>query len=116
MAAVNLLVFASILDIMAKKSKIIKNNKRIAKVKHYAQLRAELKETIRNPKTSDEERELAFIKIQKLPRDASPIRVRNRCSLTGRPRAFYRKFGLSRLGLREKALCGELPGVTKASW
>ena len=101
---------------MAKKSKIARNKKRIEKVARFAKVRAELKELVRNPNTPDEERDEAWRRIQALPRDASPCRVRNRCNLSGRPRGFYRKFGLSRLALRERALRGELPGVTKASW
>jgi small subunit ribosomal protein S14 len=101
---------------MAKKSRIEKNNRRIEMVKQYANQRATLKEAIRNPHSSWEEREEAKIKLQKLPRNSSPIRVRNRCFLTGRPRGFYRKFGLCRNMLRLKAHEGFLPGVTKASW
>ena len=95
---------------------IAKNKKRQKTVEHYAVLRAELKEKIRSPQTSEEEREEARIKLQKLPRNANPIRLRNRCFVTGRPRGFYRKFGLSRLEIRIKAGAGQLPGVTKASW
>ncbi|HMO17206.1 MAG TPA: 30S ribosomal protein S14 [Oligoflexia bacterium] len=101
---------------MAKKSRIEKNNKRIRLVKKYATKRAELKETIRNPHSTWEEREEAKAKLQGLPRNSSAIRVRNRCFLTGRSRGFYRKFGLSRSMVRLKALEGLLPGVTKASW
>ena len=95
---------------------IVKNKKRMATVKRYATLRAELKEAVRSPKTSVEDREAAWSKLRALPRNASPIRVRNRCELTGRPRGFYQKFGLARLALRQKALEGFLPGVKKASW
>ncbi len=101
---------------MAKKSRIEKNNRRIRTAEKYAKVREELKELIRKPSTSFEEREAAQLKLRSLPRDANPIRIRNRCHLTGRSRAFYRKFGLCRLALRERALRGELPGVTKASW
>lgn len=101
---------------MAKKSKIANNLQKQKVAERYAERRAELKELIRSPKTSDEEREAAFLSLQKLPRNASPTRVRNRCALTGRPRGFYRKFGLGRLKLRDFALQGDLPGVTKASW
>jgi small subunit ribosomal protein S14 len=101
---------------MAKKSKINRNEHRKAMVAKYAARRAELKATIKNPKTSEPDRELAYKALRKLPRDASPTRVRNRCALTGRARGYYRKFGLSRIALRELALSGELPGVTKASW
>ena len=93
-----------------------KNKRRMATVAKYRELRAELKEVIRSPKSSDEEFEAALLKLQKLPRDSSHTRVRNRCLLTGRPRGYYRKFGLSRMGLRQKALEGFLPGVKKASW
>ena len=101
---------------MAKKAMINKNERRKATVAKYAAKRAELKELIRNPKTDDAERELAKINLQKLPKDASPTRIRNRCGVTGRPRGFVRKFGLSRIALREMAHRGELPGVTKSSW
>ena len=101
---------------MAKKSSVVKNKKRIATVARYATLRAELKAKVGSVKTSDEERDEAWRKLRALPRNASPIRVRNRCELTGRPRGFYRKFGLGRLALRLKALEGILPGVKKASW
>ncbi len=101
---------------MAKKAMINKNERRKATVAKYAAKRAELKELIRNPKTGDAERELAMDKLQKLPRDASPTRVRNRCGMTGRPRGYIRKFGLSRIAMRELAHEGELPGVTKSSW
>lgn len=101
---------------MAKTSSIKKNDKRIATVKKYAQLRAQLKELVRKPSTPEDEREAAWAKLRALPRNASPIRVRNRCALTGRARGVYSKFGLGRMKLREKALCGELPGVKKSSW
>ena len=101
---------------MAKKSKIAKNKQRVELVARYAARRAELKEIIRSPQTSDEDREEAFVKLRKLPRDSSRTRVRRRCELTGRPRGNYRRFGLCRIALRERALSGELPGVTKASW
>jgi small subunit ribosomal protein S14 len=101
---------------MAKKSRIEKNNKRIRMAAQYAERRAALKETIRSPHSTWEDKEEAKIKLQELPRNSSPIRVRNRCFLTGRPRGFYRKFGLARNMVRQKALEGLLPGVTKASW
>jgi small subunit ribosomal protein S14 len=101
---------------MAKKSRIEKNNKRIRMAAQYATKRAELKEAIRNPHSSWEEKEEAKVKLQKLPRNSNPTRIRNRCFLTGRPRGFYRKFGLARNMVRLKALEGLLPGVTKASW
>ena len=101
---------------MAKKSMLMRNAKRERLVKRHAAKRAALKETIRNPKSSDEEREDAQAKLQALPRDASPSRLRNRCALTGRPHGYYRKFGLSRTKLRETMMRGEIPGLTKASW
>jgi len=101
---------------MAKKSKIIKNEKRKAMVKRYAAKRAELKEVLRSPKSTDEAKEEAERKLRALPRDSSATRIRNRCQLTGRPRGFYRKFGLCRLALRDRSMRGELPGVTKSSW
>ena len=75
-----------------------------------------MKAIIKSPKTSYEEKRLAFIQLEKMPRDSNPIRVRNRCNLTGRPRGYYRKFGLSRIAFREMANKGIVPGVTKASW
>ena len=101
---------------MAKKSKIAKNLERHKVVDRYAEKRKELKLIIKNPKTSIEEKRLAYMQIEKMPRDANPIRIRNRCNLTGRPRGYYRKFGLSRISLRELALLGRVPGVKKASW
>lgn len=101
---------------MAKKSSVVKNERRKAKVAQYTKLRLELKEKIRSPKTGDEEREAAREHLQRLPRDANPIRVRSRCVLTGRSRAVYSKFGLCRHKIRELALRGELPGVIKSSW
>jgi len=82
----------------------------------YATRRAELKKTINNPRSTPEEVDAAVARLQKLPRDASPIRVRNRCSQTGRSRGFLRKFGVSRIALRELALEGQIPGVVKSSW
>jgi small subunit ribosomal protein S14 len=101
---------------MAGTAKIATNNKRKAVVAKYATLRAELKELLRNPKTSDADRAAARDRLQALPRDASPTRIRNRCELTGRPRGYYRKFGLSRIALRECGLRGDIPGLTKSSW
>jgi small subunit ribosomal protein S14 len=101
---------------MAKKSMLMRNAKRERLVKRHAAKRAALKETIRNPKSSDDEKEAAQAKLQALPRDASPSRLRNRCALTGRPHGYYRKFGLSRTKLRETMMRGEIPGLTKASW
>jgi small subunit ribosomal protein S14 len=101
---------------MAKISKVVKNEMRKATVAQYAARRAELKKIINNPNSSVEEVDAAVIKLQKLPRDASPIRVRNRCSQTGRPRGNLRKFGLSRNAFRRLALEGQIPGVVKSSW
>lgn len=101
---------------MAKQSLINRNQKRIETVAKFAAKRKELMSQARDPQLSDEERMAAREKLQRLPRDASPVRVRNRCSLTGRPRGVYSKFGLGRNKLREIAMRGEVPGVTKASW
>ena len=101
---------------MAKKSMNERELKRAKLVKRYATKRAALKETIRNVKSSDEERVAAQIKLNALPRDSSPSRQRNRCAITGRPHGVYRKFGLGRNKLREAAMKGEIPGLTKASW
>ena len=101
---------------MAKKSMINRENKRKRMVERFAEKRAELKELIRNPGTDDEVRRDAPQRLQKLPRDANPIRMRNRCRLTGRAHGFYRKFGLGRNKLREAAMRGEGPGLVKASW
>ncbi|MEC3951769.1 30S ribosomal protein S14 [Nocardia sp. CDC153] len=101
---------------MAKKSKIAKNEERKLIVARYAERRAELKEIIRKPSSSDEERAAAQSALQKLPRDASPVRLRNRDAADGRPRGHLRKFGLSRVRVRAMAHRGELPGVHKSSW
>lgn len=101
---------------MAKKSKIAKNEKRKVIVERYAEKRAQLKKTLVDPKASDEDREAARVGLQKLPRDASPVRVRDRDSIDGRPRGTFRKFGVSRIRFRDMAHRGELPGITKSSW
>jgi small subunit ribosomal protein S14 len=101
---------------MAKKSMLMRQRHREKAVKRYAARRAELKELIRNPRTSDEVKAEAQKKLQLLPRDANPIRLRNRCALTGRPHGVYRKFGLARTKLRETTMRGEIPGLRKASW
>ena len=101
---------------MAKKSMIARENKRSKLVDKYEVKRRALKETIRDPNTSVEDQEAALLKLQKLPRDSSPSRQRNRCNLTGRPHGFYRKFGLSRNKLREATMRGDVPGLSKASW
>jgi small subunit ribosomal protein S14 len=90
--------------------------KREKLVKRYAVKRAELKKIIRNLNTSDEERAAAVARLSSLPRDSSPARQRARCAITGRPHGVYRKFGLARNKLREAAMKGEIPGLTKASW
>lgn len=101
---------------MAKTSLINRDLKRRETVKKYAAKRAELFAIINNVKLADEERYAARLKLQQLPRDASPVRLRNRCVLTGRPRGTFRKFGLGRIKLRDLAMRGEIPGMTKASW
>ena len=101
---------------MAKASKIVKNQKRRELVERYAERRAALKETIRNPTTPREQRAAAVSALQRLPRDSSPVRLRNRDAVDGRPRGHLRKFGLSRVRVRELAHRGELPGVRKSSW
>ena len=101
---------------MAKKSKIVREHKLIKNVQKYAALRAELKNIIKSPKSTFEDKEVAVARLDKLPRSSSPIRVRNRCFKTGRPRGVIRRFKLSRLSFREMALRGEIPGITKASW
>jgi len=101
---------------MAKTSMVERERRREKIVKRYATKRAQLKELIRSPKTSPEDRIAAQARLQSLPRDASPSRKRNRCQITGRSRGVYRKFGLARSKIREVAMRGEIPGLTKASW
>ena len=101
---------------MAKTSKVVKNEMRKKKVAQFSERRAELKKIINSPASSVETVDEAVMKLQKMPRDASSVRVRNRCSQTGRPRGFLRKFGVSRIALRELALEGQIPGVVKSSW
>ena len=101
---------------MAKKSMINRERKRAGLVKKYAFKRTELKAIITDENRSPEEREEARMRLQKLPRDSSPVRVRNRCRLTGRPHGYYRKFGLGRNELRRLAMEGHVPGLVKASW
>ena len=101
---------------MAKKSMIAKNEQRKEIVARYAERRAELKKIIKNPNTSDEDRMEAQWELNRQPRNASPVRVRNRDAADGRPRGYLRKFGLSRVRMREMAHRGELPGVRKSSW
>ncbi len=101
---------------MAKKSMLAREVKRQKTAARYAARRQELKALIKNPATPDEERLIAIASLQALPRDASPTRQRNRCSITGRPKGYYRKFGLGRNKLRETTMRGEIPGLSKASW
>jgi small subunit ribosomal protein S14 len=101
---------------MAKKSMVAREAKRARTVEKFAAKRAQLKETIANLNTSDEERWEAQIALQKLPRNASPVRQRRRCQVTGRPHGVYRKFGLCRNKLREAAMRGDVPGLVKSSW
>ena len=101
---------------MAKKSKIAKNNQREVVVARYAAKRAELKKALVSPTSTDEEREAARVGLQKLPRDASPVRLRHRDAIDGRPRGVLAKFGISRIRFRDMAHRGELPGITKSSW
>lgn len=101
---------------MAKKSMIAREAKRTKTVAKYAEKRAKLKATINDVTANDEDRYEAQVALQKLPRDAMPVRQRNRCQLTGRPHGVYRKFGLARTQLREAAMRGDIPGLKKASW
>ena len=101
---------------MAKTSKIAKNNKRKVIVERYADRRAVLIKIVKDPEASYADKREAYAKIAKMPRDASATRYRNRCNVSGRPRAYFRKFGLSRIALRDMAHRGELPGIRKASW
>ena len=101
---------------MAKLALINREAKRAKMVAKFAAKRTELNAIIDNVKLSDEERMAARLKLQSLPRDSAPTRQRNRCALTGRPRGVFRKFGLARLKLRDIAMRGEVPGMTKASW
>ena len=101
---------------MAKLSMILRDKKRLRLATKYAAKRAELKAKGKNARLSSDERAAAQLELQKLPRDASPTRGRNRCRLTGRPHGFYRKFGLGRNKLREAAMRGDVPGLVKASW
>jgi small subunit ribosomal protein S14 len=101
---------------MAKLALTLRNQKRQKTVEKFKATRVQLFEILQNPRASDEAKQEARTKLQKLPRDASPVRLRSRCALTGRPRGVYRKFGLGRNKLRDLALKGEVPGVIKASW
>ncbi|NLY14480.1 MAG: 30S ribosomal protein S14 [Gammaproteobacteria bacterium] len=101
---------------MAKKGMINRERKRQQTVAKFAEKRAALKAIIANPTSSDEARWEAQVALQKQPRDASAARLRNRCRITGRPHGVYRKFGLSRIKLREAAMRGDVPGLVKSSW
>ena len=101
---------------MAKKSMVARENKRARMVAKYAEKRTALKAILRDPNASDDEKWDAQIALQKLPRDASPVRQQRRCQVTGRPHAVYRKFGLCRNKLREAAMRGDVPGLVKSSW
>ncbi|MCP3977023.1 MAG: 30S ribosomal protein S14 [bacterium] len=101
---------------MAKKSKIAKNDRRKVLVERYAEKRAELLVIIKDPAANYDAKREAYAKLAKFPRDSSATRYRNRCGVSGRPRGYFRKFGMSRLALRERAHNGELPGIRKSSW
>lgn len=101
---------------MAKKSKIARNEQRKVIVARYAERRAELKKQLIDPEATDEQREAARVGLQKLPRNASPVRVRNRDAIDGRPRGNLSEYGISRVRFRQMALNGELPGITKSGW
>src|SRR5262245_16154308 len=101
---------------MPKTSAIERNKKRAKLATKFAAKRAELKAILANPATTDAEFFAAQKKLQKLPRNSSPTRIRNRCSLSGRPRGYNRRFGVSRIQFRELALAGKIPGVVKSSW
>ncbi|NOU21427.1 MAG: 30S ribosomal protein S14 [Methyloglobulus sp.] len=101
---------------MAKKSMVAREHKRKKLVLKYDTKRKAIREIIRDPKATFEQKEVAHLQLQKLPRDSSATRIRNRCAITGRPHGYYRKFGLSRNKLREATMRGDVPGVVKASW
>jgi len=101
---------------MAKKSVVARDLKRRVIVKKFKERRDALRSTIKDPNSDEKARWEAQLKLQTLPRDSNPCRLRNRCRITGRPRGVYRKFGLGRIKLRELAMRGEIPGLTKASW
>ena len=101
---------------MAKKSMVARERKRARTVAKFAGKRAELKAILKDPNASNDEKWEAQVKLQKLPRNASPVRQQRRCQITGRPHAVYRKFGLCRNKLREAAMRGDVPGLVKASW
>ena len=101
---------------MAKKSQIAREERRQRLVEKYRDKREKLLDIIRDPETPQSERQLAYKRLNNLPRDSSPTRQNNRCKITGRSRGYLRKFEMSRIAFRELALQGEIPGVTKASW
>ena len=101
---------------MAKKSLIERQAKRVKMVKRYASKRADYRRIIRDPKATEDDKRSAQERLQALPRDASPVRLRNRCAISGRPHGYYRKFGLARNKLREATMRGDIPGLSKASW
>jgi small subunit ribosomal protein S14 len=101
---------------MAKESMIARENKRLKTVEKFSAKRTALKAIISDSKASEGEKQVAMLKLQKLPRDSSPVRLQRRCQITGRPHAVYRKFGLSRNKLRELAMRGDVPGLVQASW
>lgn len=101
---------------MAKKSKVAKNGQRRAVVSRYAATRAALKKIVSDPRTPEEKKQEAVRRLQKLPRDASPTRIRNRCQVTGRSRGYLRKFSMSRIALRDLGNSGQIAGLKKASW
>jgi small subunit ribosomal protein S14 len=101
---------------MTRKALVQRELKRVKTVERFAQKRAALKKIINDSDASYEEKNDARIKLQKMPRNASPSRLRNRCAISGRPKGFYRKFGLGRNKLREEAMKGNIPGLHKASW
>lgn len=101
---------------MAKKSMVAREDKRKKLVLKYDTKRKAIREIIRDPNATFEQKETAHLQLQKLPRDSSATRIRNRCAITGRPHGYYRKFGLSRNKLREATMRGDVPGVVKASW
>jgi small subunit ribosomal protein S14 len=101
---------------MAKKSVIARERKREILVKKHKDKRLKLKAILNDPGASFEDKDMASVQLQKLPRDSSPSRLRNRCKITGRPHGYFRKFGLSRNKLREASMRGDVPGIRKASW
>ena len=101
---------------MAKKSKIVREQKLIRNVQKYASLRSELKNIIKSPNSSLEDKEAAVAKLDKLPKNSSRVRIRNRCGISGRPHGYYRKLKISRIALRDMASAGKIPGIIKSSW